>query len=45
MSLLQSYFYQCYQSEEMNLIENISELKKQATEHNYENKFQETLYN
>lgn len=45
MSLLQSYFYQCYQSEEMDLIGNIDELKKQATEHNYENKFQETLYN
>ncbi len=45
MSLLQSYFYQCYQSEEMDLITNVSELKKQATEHNYENKFQETLYN
>lgn len=45
MSLLQSYFYQCYQSEEMSLIGNISELKKLVTEHNYENKFQETLYN
>jgi hypothetical protein len=45
MSLLQTYFYQCYQSEEMDIIKNIDELKKNAVEHNYENKFQDTLYN
>lgn len=45
MSLLQSYLYQCYQSESMDVLKNIDELKKQSIEHNYENKFQDTLYN
>ena len=44
MCVLQNYFFQCHQSDEIDIIENTDELKRIAEENSYDNQYQTQLY-